>query len=510
MPRRWLWPLICIALVTLSLTTCESQSPTDTSGEKPAVIEESLLIRHWRVYLGEQQIGVLSEHVAKTESGYLVQIESLTRIRRAQASGSANIASGSSESFHYDEQKRLVDAHLQYNSGSEVISVDAKRSGNAITLTRADAANPISRSFTINPDLPFDETFASYLAAESIRQGNANATLKFSGIDAANLALVSRTLSIQTDPETKTRTLRTASPHLTMSGELSPDLVAASLSDTSDSGYHIVASTEEPSNDFPFATIFAGLQVSESVTDWRTMEGMMLSLKDCAELDLPASAYQSVEVRENDLDLTLTPRTQPGALDEDAREKFSKPSAQFESGHPEIIAALADVSQLPAFDDDPAIAIAHWVKSKVKGSGFSPADASALETLRSGRGDCTERAALAIALLRAQGMPARRIVGASYVKTSSGKPSFGFHSWVEVWQDDSWRCIDPSEPDASESARYISFHDPDATDASASEDAAMRLTISLAGKQAQITRVQWDGYWETPDHYGRFMRTPLR
>jgi hypothetical protein len=63
---------------------------------------------------------------------------------------------------------------------------------------------------------------------------------------------------------------------------------------------------------------------------------------------------------------------------------------------------------------------------------------SALDVLATRRGDCTEHALLATALLRAAGIPARVAVGLAH---SEG--AFGYHAWVEYWHD-GWRTMDPT------------------------------------------------------------------
>ena len=58
---------------------------------------------------------------------------------------------------------------------------------------------------------------------------------------------------------------------------------------------------------------------------------------------------------------------------------------------------------------------------------------------RSLQGDCTEHAVLTAALCRAQGVPARGLIGLVYVPSQQG---FVFHMWNEVWMEDRWIPID--------------------------------------------------------------------
>jgi hypothetical protein len=60
--------------------------------------------------------------------------------------------------------------------------------------------------------------------------------------------------------------------------------------------------------------------------------------------------------------------------------------------------------------------------------------------LNSKKGDCGEHTALAVALLRASGIPARPIVGLIYYPPGGG---FGYHAWTEVYIG-KWLQMDPT------------------------------------------------------------------
>lgn len=69
---------------------------------------------------------------------------------------------------------------------------------------------------------------------------------------------------------------------------------------------------------------------------------------------------------------------------------------------------------------------------------------SALETLRTRRGDCTESAALLAAYGRAAGIPTRVANGLAYSREAYHGVSNVFmpHSWVLAWVDGQWRSFD--------------------------------------------------------------------
>jgi hypothetical protein len=64
---------------------------------------------------------------------------------------------------------------------------------------------------------------------------------------------------------------------------------------------------------------------------------------------------------------------------------------------------------------------------------------NALDALESGEGDCNEHSALAVALLRAAGIPARVEVGLVYVGEA-----FYYHAWIGVYLGGKWISADPT------------------------------------------------------------------
>lgn len=90
------------------------------------------------------------------------------------------------------------------------------------------------------------------------------------------------------------------------------------------------------------------------------------------------------------------------------------------------------------------------------GSG-NTGSASAKQAYDERTGDCTEHAALFVALARAAGLPARNVGGFVYAYMgSSGKSVFGYHAWAEVWLGE-WIPVDPTVQEVGTSARYVMF-----------------------------------------------------
>jgi hypothetical protein len=86
--------------------------------------------------------------------------------------------------------------------------------------------------------------------------------------------------------------------------------------------------------------------------------------------------------------------------------------------------------------------IVTWVATHlVKDYGASADRAS--DVLRQMKGDCTEHSLLAVALLRASGIPARRVDGVVYMVNEDKVPAFYWHEWIEVYVGE-WTQMDPT------------------------------------------------------------------
>ncbi len=88
-------------------------------------------------------------------------------------------------------------------------------------------------------------------------------------------------------------------------------------------------------------------------------------------------------------------------------------------------------------------------------------EATAIEILKTMRGDCSEHATLFVAMCRAAGIPARKCSG--YVCVGE---QWGAHAWAEIWVG-AWMGVDPTTQDVGTAARYVFFGYDDRADAKA-------------------------------------------
>jgi transglutaminase-like putative cysteine protease len=86
--------------------------------------------------------------------------------------------------------------------------------------------------------------------------------------------------------------------------------------------------------------------------------------------------------------------------------------------------------------------IVTWVAKNLEKDYGASAD-RASDVLRQMKGDCTEHSLLTVALLRAAGIPAKRVDGVVYMVNEDQVPALYWHEWVEAYVGE-WTQMDPT------------------------------------------------------------------
>lgn len=116
-----------------------------------------------------------------------------------------------------------------------------------------------------------------------------------------------------------------------------------------------------------------------------------------------------------------------------------------EIGDPRIRTLAAELRG--AEERETARAIYDWIRQHLQYAGYLPDDRGALDALTRRQGDCTEYAYLAVALARANGIPAR-MVGGYVADRNSVLRAKDYHNWAEVYFDGAWRLLDAQKEGA--------------------------------------------------------------
>ncbi|WP_434382996.1 transglutaminase-like domain-containing protein [Melittangium boletus] len=135
-------------------------------------------------------------------------------------------------------------------------------------------------------------------------------------------------------------------------------------------------------------------------------------------------------------------KLKPRPLKDPEGGKNLETSIIIESDNP-TIRNLADQLAAPHKDAyGAAQAISSWVATNLKKDYGASAD-RATDVLRQKKGDCTEHSLLTVSLLRAAGIPARRVDGVIYMVNQDGVPALYWHEWVEAFVGE-WTQMDPT------------------------------------------------------------------
>jgi hypothetical protein len=128
-----------------------------------------------------------------------------------------------------------------------------------------------------------------------------------------------------------------------------------------------------------------------------------------------------------------------GDVTADSLKQYLLPTPTLQVNHPEI-SALAKKLTRSSKPCEIIKMLNNYVFTKME-KRYTATFSSALESLRSGFGDCGEHAVLLAALLRASGVPARIVNGVVYMPEKKG---YYYHVWVMAHDGTHWLFTDPA------------------------------------------------------------------
>ncbi len=181
----------------------------------------------------------------------------------------------------------------------------------------------------------------------------------------------------------------------------------------------------------------------------RRLEAVVIKGSASTRIDLPSDGQQQVEARPDGLHVTVTRAEGDPAksyrLPYQGTEyaELTKPSRWLETEDP-LIVEMAQEALAGETDALKATRLIEtYVRDRITRKDLSVGLATAAETARQLRGDCTEHALLVAGLARAAGMPSRGVGGLAYAPSLPGNPQggFGYHMWAEVYVGE-WLPVD--------------------------------------------------------------------
>jgi len=178
------------------------------------------------------------------------------------------------------------------------------------------------------------------------------------------------------------------------------------------------------------------------IVEPQRLKSLKLQISGIDVSGLLATDMQKVKPSGDYFEVTITTQNipkNPPTLPITAEPEFLKSEQLIQSDNPQIIELARSIVGGEKNSWEAAKKINAWVYANIE-KKFTPDLSNALQTLNSRQGDCGEHTALAVALLRAAGIPARPIVGLMYWQPGEG---FGYHAWVEAYFG-RWIQMDPT------------------------------------------------------------------
>jgi hypothetical protein len=132
---------------------------------------------------------------------------------------------------------------------------------------------------------------------------------------------------------------------------------------------------------------------------------------------------------------------EPGPLPED-----TQPNAWVQSESPEVVALARRAAGNAQTDLQRMRRLRSFLSDYIDAKGMDVGYASALETVQTRRGDCTEHAVLLTAMARSLGIPARVVTGIVYTDRMGGATRvFVPHAWTQAWIGNRWISFDSAQ-----------------------------------------------------------------
>jgi hypothetical protein len=175
------------------------------------------------------------------------------------------------------------------------------------------------------------------------------------------------------------------------------------------------------------------------------LQSLNLRITGISERDIINSELQKISAKsENELSANIIKADIPKTVIDlpfksEELAEYVAPTVYIQSDAEQIKTLAAEIVGDEVNSWDAAKKINAWVFENIE-KQFTPDFSNALQTLRSKQGDCGEHTALAVALMRAAGIPARPVTGLVYWPPGEG---FGYHAWVEAYVGQ-WVMMDPA------------------------------------------------------------------
>ena len=236
-----------------------------------------------------------------------------------------------------------------------------------------------------------------------------------------------------------------------------------------------------PVNEVPELMVSLFVEPNKPIAKNASKLTMRVKTKDGSKITLPSVGMQTVILNEDGTATVSVDLSAPSIATEKelADESYLAASAICDDTDEAVIAIAKDaLAGLPeeASTSNRALALRTKVSKHINEKNMSTAFASASQTARSKKGDCSEHAVLLCGVLRAADIPSRGVMGMVYVPNLGGPNGvFGWHMWSQALIDGKWVDLD-----ATLDSPYSVGHIATITSALSDEDFGAEMSSIIA------------------------------
>jgi transglutaminase-like putative cysteine protease len=508
--RRALGLSLALGALTACTTPASTTAPATVVTTDGETIDEARGERHrfLALYLDGQQVGGIETTLRPLPDGGLQIHDRFSfEIQRVNPSGGGEADRFSLESRSITEYG--PDDALRYEESTQteagVVEKHVTRiDGDTLTLQYEGPGQSFEKQFPLPPD--FRSSRAVFLElVEKFDAADAPAEAAYASFDSDEQRFVKKTMRVE-------------GRHEVEHGELA--VVAYDVVDRSEDGTVVTSQidrdylpisldmfgtfTAQWVDDPPFdldaiAQITSEIPVEGRVSEWWDLERLDVTIEVKGDdPKLPplwsTSHYHRVERDGTTYRvqlLTTRPPSLDGTIDRPAKPRdpdvarFLDPTPLSQSDDDEIRATARKVVGDEKNSVLAGVRIVQWVYENLDKRAGVRGSATATEVLAAMAGDCTEHAALTVALARAAGLPARNVDGIVFVGAPDGSMLAGYHAWSEIWVGH-WIAVDAVFAEVGTSARYLAFgyNEPGEMGSGASLSRTVgKLSIAIDGYQ---------------------------
>lgn len=438
--------LVLVFLVVFSSQVAYCKNATDR-------FEKYSKTLWYGIYMQGAKIGFMTYSFEKSsgaKDGWILNTEMEMRAKMGGQEG--RISTRDRRFFNNDGE--LSGLEMTFSSPTGEIFMNGSVLGDKFIVTTSIAGRQAQKTFA----RPADTLDNQFIIESYITSGKCNVGDRYlmNVLDATppepkkmteEVIIAGRKEGVLKGIPTSIYTVEALHPEFDLKSTLKYDASGNLLEGSPGTGVIVKLQAEQEAKDISnnFDIMENGLVVPKGeIADVGSAERLAFKISGIDKSDILCTASQKIIAKNGALEAVIFRQSEPDRpmflpINSEQVKAYLLPTAFEQSDDPELIDLANKIAGQEKNSWEAAKKINGWVYKNIQ-KVFTPDMSNARQTLHSGKGDCGEHTALAVALLRAAGIPARSVTGLVY--WPAGK-AMGYHAWTEVFVG-KWVQMDPA------------------------------------------------------------------